>query len=62
MIEKRWKPWPVSDALSWLEDKGASDIKVSVACGNETAFDYYGGFEFVPKYVILERRPRPGLP
>jgi diamine N-acetyltransferase len=44
----------IGRALRWMEDLGAVRIRVSVADGNESAFEFYRKFGFRPRMTVLE--------
>jgi diamine N-acetyltransferase len=48
----------VSRALGWMNVGGAVKVRVSVAQGNEPAFDFYKKFGFIPRMTVLEIPPR----
>jgi ribosomal protein S18 acetylase RimI-like enzyme len=44
----------VSRALTWMKEAGAVRIRVSVADGNEPAWEFYRKFGFLPRMIVLE--------
>ncbi|HPM35572.1 MAG TPA: GNAT family N-acetyltransferase [Spirochaetota bacterium] len=43
-------------ALEWMEGLGTKNIVVEVYGGNEGAIDFYSGFGFSTREIIMERR------
>lgn len=43
-------------ALLWLDSKGAKKKIVSVAVGNEQAWEFYAQFGFLPRRTLLEQK------
>jgi ribosomal protein S18 acetylase RimI-like enzyme len=43
-------------ALEWMEELGTKNIVVEVYGGNESAVDFYSGFGFSTRRIIMERR------
>jgi diamine N-acetyltransferase len=43
-------------ALTWLDGKGSKKNIVSVAVGNEQAYDFYRVFGFFPRRTMLEQK------
>jgi diamine N-acetyltransferase len=49
----------VDAALAWMRSRGAHDIFVNVAVGNEKAFKFYSQFGLVPRLTLLTlKEPR----
>jgi diamine N-acetyltransferase len=48
----------IGRALRWMEDQGAGRIRVSVADGNESAFEFYRKYGFRSRMTVLEIPPR----
>jgi len=46
----------VSRAFTWLNANGSARNRVSVADGNEAAFEFYRKFGFYPRITVLEQR------
>lgn len=46
----------VTRALAWLDSRGAEKKRVSVAAGNEAAWEFYRKFGFYPRMTVLEQR------
>ncbi|NLG84512.1 MAG: GNAT family N-acetyltransferase [Firmicutes bacterium] len=42
-------------ALTWLAEKGARDVKIVVACGNEEALGFYARYGFYPRTYVLRQ-------
>ena len=42
-------------ALDWLAEKGAKDVKIVVACGNEEALGFYARYGFFPRTYVLRK-------
>ncbi|AFA48840.1 GNAT family N-acetyltransferase [Acetobacterium woodii] len=45
----------LSNAINWMDEMGAHTKTVSVAVGNEQAFDFYKRFGFYPRKTQLEQ-------
>jgi|WetSurMetagenome_2_1015567.scaffolds.fasta_scaffold70694_4 diamine N-acetyltransferase len=48
----------VDAAMAWMRSRGADDIFVNVAVGNEKAFKFYGQFGLVPRLTLLTLKNR----
>jgi ribosomal protein S18 acetylase RimI-like enzyme len=46
----------IKKALAWMEQKGAETKIVEVSIGNESAFDFYGRYDFLPRKTVLLQR------
>jgi ribosomal protein S18 acetylase RimI-like enzyme len=45
-------------ALQWLDSKGAKKKIISVAVGNEQAWEFYAQFGFLPRRTLLEQKKK----
>jgi diamine N-acetyltransferase len=49
----------VESAMAWMHSRGAADITVHVAVGNESALKFYRRFGLFPRLILLTRQCRP---